>query len=114
MGWGRMAMVVNRFDVYLINLDPTVGSEIKKIRPCLIISPDEMNRHIRTVIVAPMTTAGKEYPTRISCTFKKKKGQIVIDQIRTIDKSRLIKRLGTIDPNTQLEVIAVLQRLFAF
>jgi len=107
-------MVVNRFDVYLINLDPTVGSEIKKIRPCLIISPDEMNHHIRTVIVAPMTTAGKEYPTRISCTFKKKKVQIVTDQIRTIDKSRLIKRLGTIDPNTQLEVIAVLQRLFAF
>ena len=107
-------MVVNRFDVYLINLDSTVGSEIKKIRPCLIISPDEMNRHIRTVIVAPMTTAGKEYPTRISCTFKKKRGQIVTDQIRTIDKSRLIKRLGTIDPNTQLEVIAVLQRLFAF
>ncbi len=109
-----MAMVVNRFDVYLINLDSTAGSEIKKIRPCLIISPDEMNRHIRTVIVAPMTSAGKEYPTRISCTFKKKKGQIVIDQIRTIDKSRLIKRLGTIDPNTQLEVIEVLQRLFAF
>ena len=107
-------MVVNRFDVYLINLDPTIGSETKKIRPCLIISPDEMNRHIRTVIVAPMTTAGKEYPTRISCNFKKKKGKIVIDQIRTIDKSRLIKRLGTIDPNTQLEVIAVLQRLFAF
>ena len=107
-------MVVNRFDVYLINLDPTVGYEIKKTRPCLIVSPDEMNRHIRTVIVAPMTAAGKEYPTRISCTFKKKKGQIVIDQIRTIDKSRLIKRLGTIDPNTQLEVIKVLQRLFAF
>jgi len=107
-------MVINRFDVYLINLDPTVGSEIKKTRPCLIISPDEMNRHIRTVIIAPMTTAGKEYPTRISCTFKKKRGQIVTDQIRTIDKSRLIKRLGTIDPNTQSEVIAVLQRLFAF
>ena len=107
-------MVVNRFDVYLISLDPTVGSGIKKTRPCLIISPDEMNRHIRTVIVAPMTTAGKEYPTRISCTFKKKKGQIVTDQIRTIGKSRLLKRLGTIDPNTQLEVIAVLQRLFAF
>ena len=107
-------MVVNRFDVYLINLDPTVGSEIKKIRPCLIISPDEMNRNIRNVIVAPMTTAGREYPTRISCTLKKKKGQIIIDQIRTIDKSRLIKKLGTIDPNIQLEVIAVLQRLFAF
>ena len=107
-------MVVNRFDVYLTNLDPTVGSEIKKTRPCLIISPDEMNRHIRTVIVAPMTTAGKEYPTRISCTFKKKKGQIVTDQIRAIDKSRLIKRLGTIDPKIHLEVISVLQRLFSF
>ena len=109
-----MAMVVNRFDVYLINLDPTVGSEIQKTRPCLIVSPDEMNRHIRTVIVAPMTTAGKDYPTRISCKFKKKKGQIVLDQIRTIDKTRLVKKLGSINPETQLEVISVLQRLFAF
>jgi len=109
-----MAMVVNRFDVYLINLDPVVGSEIHKTRPCLIISPDEMNRHIRTVIAAPMTTAGKDYPTRISCKFKKKKGQIVLDQIRTIDKTRLIKKLGSINPETQLEVISVLQRLFAF
>ncbi|HAG08016.1 MAG TPA: transcriptional regulator [Desulfotomaculum sp.] len=109
-----MAMVVNRFDVYLINLDPTAGSEIQRTRPCLIISPDEMNRHIRTVIVAPMTTAGKNYPTRITCKFKKKKGQIVLDQIRTIDKIRLMKKLGTIDPETQLEVISVLQRLFAF
>lgn len=107
-------MVVNRFDVYLINLDPTVGSEIKKTRPCLIISPDEMNRHIQTVIVAPLTTAGKEYPTRIPCQFKKKKGHIVLDQIRTIDKTRLIKNLGAIDSETQLKVIAVLQRLFAF
>jgi mRNA interferase MazF len=80
----------------------------------LIISPDEMNRHIRTVIVAPMTTAGKDYPTRISCKFKKKKGQIVLDQIRTTDKTRLIKKLGSINPETQLEVISVLQRLFAF
>lgn len=109
-----MAMVVNRFDVYLINLDPTVGSEMQKSRPCLIISPDEMNRHIRAVIVAPMTTAGKKYPTRVTCKFKKKKGQIVLDQIRTIDKIRLMKKLGTIDPETQLEVISVLQRLFAF
>ena len=109
-----MAMVVNRFDVYLINLDPTVGSEIQKTRPCLVISPDEMNRYIRTVIVAPMTTAGKDYPTRVSCKFKKKKGQIVLDQIRTIDKIRLIKKLGSINPDTQLEVISVLQRLFAF
>jgi mRNA interferase MazF len=109
-----MAMVVNRFDVYLVNLDPTVGSEIQKTRPCLIISPDEMNRHIRTVIVAPMTSAGKDYPTRVICQFKKKKGHIVLDQIRTIDKTRLINKLGTIDPETQLKVISVLQRLFAF
>jgi len=109
-----MAMVVNRFDVYLINLDPTIGSEIQRTRPCLIISPDEMNRHIRTVIVAPMTTAGKDYPTRVPCKFKKKKGQIVLDQIRTIDKTRLIKKLGSINPETQLEVISILQRLFAF
>ena len=107
-------MVVNRFDVCLINLDPTIGSEIQKTRPCLIISPDEMNRHIRTVIVAPMTTAGKDYPTRVSCTFKRKKAQIVLDQIRTIDKTRIIKKLASVDPETQLEVISVLQRLFAF
>ncbi len=107
-------MVVNRFDVYLINLDPTVGSEIQKTRPCVIISPDEMNRHIRTVIVAPLTTASKEYPTRIPCEFKKKKGHIVLDQIRTIDKKRLIKNLGTLDAETQLKVISILQRLFAF
>jgi mRNA interferase MazF len=109
-----MAMVVNRFDVYLTNLEPTVGSEIKKTRPCLIISPDEMNRHIHTVIVAPMTTAGKEYPTRIACTFKKKRGQIVLDQIRKIDKTRLIKNIGTLDSETQLKVLSLLQRLFAF
>jgi mRNA interferase MazF len=109
-----MAMVVNRFDVYLINLDPAVGSEIHKTRPCLIISPDEMNRHIRKVIVAPLTTSGRDYPTRVFCVFQKKKGQIVLDQIRTIDKTRLIKKLGSINPETQLAVISVLQRLFAF
>jgi len=108
-----MAMVVNRFDVYLVNLDPTVGSEIRKTRPCLVISPDEMNRHIRTVIVAPLTTGGKDYPTRVPCTFRRKKGQIVLDQIRTIDKARLVKKLGSIDPSTQLEVIMVLQQMFA-
>jgi len=107
-------MAVNRFDVYLINLDPTVGSEIQKTRPCVIISPDEMNRHIRTVIVAPLTTAGKEYPTRIPCEFNKIKGYIVLDQIRTIDKKRLIKNLGKLDAETQLKVVSVLQQLFAF
>ena len=109
-----MAMVVRRFDVYLINLDPTVGSEIKKTRPCLVISPDEMNRHIRTVIVAPMTTAGKAYPTRVFCEFQDRKGQIVLDRIRTIDKSRLIKKAGTIDPQVQVEVISTLQSMFAY
>ncbi|MGA8242148.1 MAG: type II toxin-antitoxin system PemK/MazF family toxin [Desulfobacterales bacterium] len=109
-----MAVVIQRFDVVLVNLDPTMGSEIKKTRPCLIISPDEMNRHIRTVIVAPMTTAEKNYPTRISCIFQDKKGQIVLDQIRTIDKARFIKKLGSIDAQTQVEVISTLQKLFAF
>ncbi len=109
-----MAVVVQRFDIFLINLDPTIGSEIKKTRPCLIISPDEMNRHIRSVIVAPMITAGKDYPTRVPCKFQGKKGQIVLDQIRTIDKSRLIKKLGAIDPQTQVDVISILQRLFAY
>ena len=107
-------MVAKRFDVFLISLDPTTGSEIKKNRPCLIISPDEMNRHIQTVIIAPMTTAGRNYPTRVPCRFKRKQGQIVLDQIRTVDKSRLIKKLGSIDTTTQTEVILILQKLFAF
>ena len=108
-----MAVVVKRFEVFLINLDPTVGSEIKKTRPCLIISPDEMNRYIRTVIVAPMTTAARDYPTRVRCEFQGKHGQIVLDQIRTIDKSRLIKKIGTVDPQIQSEVISTLQSMFA-
>ena len=107
-------MVANRFEVHLTNLDPTVGSAIQKTSPCLIISPDEMNRHIRTVIVAPMRSATKDYPTRVSCIFNKKEGQIVLDQIRTIDKTRLVKKIGSIDSKTQMEVISVLQRMFAF
>jgi mRNA interferase MazF len=109
-----MAVVVKRFDVYLVGLDPTVGSEIQKTRPCLVVSPDEMNQHIRTVIIAPMTSTSKDYPTRIPCILRKKKGHIVLDQIRTIDKTRLIKRLGTIDSKAQLDVVSVLQRMFAF
>ena len=109
-----MAMVVKRFDVYLVNLDPIVGSEIQKTKPCLIISPDEMNRNIRTVIIAPLTSTQKDYPTRVFCTFKKKQGQIVLDQIRTIETTRLIKKLGTLDSRAQSGVIAILQRLFAF
>lgn len=108
-----MAMEIKRFEVYQVNLDPTIGHEIKKSRPCLIISPDEMNRYIATVIVAPMTTKGRSYPTRIPCTFQGKEGQVVLDQIRTVDKIRLIKRLGKIDSHTQSAVLAVLSELFS-
>ena len=106
-------MEVKRFEVYLVNLDPTVGHEIKKSRPCLVISPDEMNRYISTVIIAPMTTKGRNYPTRVPCTFQGKEGQVVIDQIRTVDKTRLIKRLGKIDPEIQADVFSVLSELFS-
>ena len=106
-------MVVKRFEVYLVTLDPTVGREIKKTRPCLIISPDEMNRWIKTVIVAPMMTKGRPYPTRVPCTFQGKAGQIVLDQIRTVDKSRLVRKLGRLDPSTQDDVLATLSEMFA-
>ena len=109
-----MAVVVKRFDVYLVGLDPAVGSGIQKTRPCLVVSPDEMNQNIRTVIIAPMTSTSKNYPTRVSCVFRKKQGHIVLDQMRTIDKTRLVKRLGTIDSKAQLDVVSVLQRMFAF
>ena len=106
-------MVVKRFEVYLINLDPTIGSEIQKTRPCLIISPDEMNAHIATVIVAPMTTNGRDYPTRVKCQFEGKEGQIVLDQIRTVDKIRLVKKLGKINASTQKEILVILMDMFA-
>jgi mRNA interferase MazF len=108
-----VGVVVRRFDVFLVNLDPTIGSEIQKTRPCVVISPDEMNRHIATVIIAPMTTKGQTYPTRISCQFQGKDGQIVLDQIRTIDKARLVKKLGRISQNEQREVLDVLGEMFA-
>ena len=106
-------MVIKRFEVYLINLDPTIGSEIRKTRPCLVISPNEMNRFIRTVIVAPMTTKGTAYPTRIACKFRGKQGQIVLDQIRTVDKIRLVTKLGRIDNQTQAQVLSLLNEMFA-
>jgi len=106
-------MVVKRFDVYLVSLDPAVGSEIKKTRPCLIISPDEMNRYIATLIVAPMTTQGRPYPTRVACRFQGKDGQIVLDQLRTVDKARLVKRLGHIGPSARKAVLALLAEMFA-
>jgi len=106
-------VVACRFDVFLVSLDPTRGSEIRKTRPCAVISPDEMNAHINTVIVAPMTTKGRPYPSRVVCTLQGKQGQVVLDQIRTVDKSRLVRRLGTLSRSTQSKVIAVLQELFA-
>ena len=108
-----MDMVIKHFEVYLVNLDPTLGSEIQKTRPCLIISPDEMNVHIATVIIAPMTTKGREYPTRIPCRFQDKDGEIVLDQIRTVDKERLVKKLGKIDLVTEKKVLAAVMELFA-
>ena len=108
-----MALVASRFDVYLVSLDPTQGHEIRKTRPCVIISPDEMNHQISTVIVAPMTTKGRDYPTRIPLTFQRKKGQIVLDQIRTVDKARLVKRLGKLDASTATKTLTVLQQIFA-
>jgi len=106
-------MVIKRFDVYLIVPDPTVGSEIQKTRPCLIISPDEMNRHISTVIGAPMTTRGKSYPSRVACKFQGKKGYVVLDQIRTVDKSRLARKLGRIRKDNQQEVLSVIAEMFS-
>lgn len=108
-----MEMVVKRFEVYLINLDPTIGSEIKKIRPCLIISPDEINNNLNTSIVAPMTTVKKYYPTRVNCKFANKSGQIALDQIRTIDKRRLVKKLGEINADVQEKVLDVLNKIFS-
>ncbi|MEH2299589.1 MAG: type II toxin-antitoxin system PemK/MazF family toxin [Nostoc sp.] len=105
-------MVVNRFDVFLVNLDPTIGSEIQKTRPCVVISPDEMNKYITTVIVAPMTTKGQSYPTRVACQFQGRDGQIVLDQIRTVDKTRLVKKLGQIDSDEQKAVLDTLAEMF--
>jgi mRNA interferase MazF len=113
MGQERVAVVVKRFDVYLVSLDPTIGSEIQKTRPCLVVSPDEMNRYIATVIVAPMTTQGQAYPTRVSSRFQGRDGQIVLDQLRTVDKARLVRRLGRVSGPAQRAVLAVLAEMFA-
>lgn len=106
-------MGIARFDVYLVKLDPTVGSEIRKTRPCLVVSPNEINRNIRTLIVAPMTTKGKAYPTRLPCRFAGKEGLVVLDQIRAIDQTRLHKKLGRLDRKTAMQVLDVLQEMFA-
>ena len=108
-----MAVVASRFEVYLVRLDPSQGHEIRKTRPGVIISPDEMNRHIGTVIVAPMTTKSREYPTRVPVKFQRRSGQIVLDQIRTVDKTRLVKRLGRINRMTADRVLTLLAEMFA-
>ena len=100
-------------DIWLVNLNPTQGSEIRKTRPCVVISPDQVNRHIRRVIVAPMTSRRRRYPTRVDVTFQKKKGQGVLDQIRTVDKSRLIRRLGRLPDVRAKEVSGVLLSMFS-
>ena len=106
-------MVVKRFDVFLVSLDPTIGHEIRKTRPCVVISPDEMNRPIGTVIVAPMSTKSRDYPTRVDCTFQGRQGQVVLDQIRTVDKERLVKCLGSLSTPAGDRVLEVLGEIFA-
>ena len=107
-----MVSDVERFDVFLVALDPTRGSEISKTRPCVVVSPDEMNRHVRTVIVAPMTTASRPYPTRAAIRFQGKDGQVALDQIRTVDKRRLARRLGRLPAEPAREVARTLVEMF--
>lgn len=103
----------SRGEVYLVQLDPTRGSEIQKTRPCLVVSPDELNHNLWTVIVAPMTTGGRAYPWRVQCRFQGRNGSVAIDQLRTVDTERLLKRLGKLAPNTLAAVMNVLQEMFA-
>jgi mRNA interferase MazF len=103
---------MKRFDVFLVSLDPTVGHEIRKTRPAVIISPDEMNPHISTVIIAPMTSRGRDYPTRVPCCLQGIQGQIVLDQIRTVDKKRLTKKLGKLSVEEANQLLNVLAEMF--
>ncbi len=105
-------MDLNQYEIVLVNLDPTIGSEIKKTRPCVIISPDEMNKYLRTIVVAPMTTTSKKYPTRVEVKHENKIGWVVIDQIRTIDKKRIIKKLGRLSHPEVKEVKSVIEETF--
>ena len=103
----------SRGDVYLVQLDRTRGSEIRKTRPCLVVSPDELNDHLRTVIIAPMTTGGHAYPWRVSCRFQGRSGFVATDQLRSVDVERLAKRLGRLAPNALAAVLSVLEEMFA-
>ena len=102
-----------RGDVHLVRLDPTAGSEIRKTRPCLIVSPDELNQHLRTAIVAPMTTGGRAYPWRVPCRFQNRLGHVAVDQLRTVDTERLVRRLGQLSVDTMEQVLLTLQEMFA-
>ena len=104
---------MRRGDVHLVRLDPTLGSEIKKTRPCVVVSPDELNQHLRTVVVAPMTTTGHAYPWRIRCRFQRRSGFVALDQIRTVDHERLLKRLGELGSDALTEVLQGLHEMFA-
>ena len=105
---------VRRYDIHLVDLEPTRGSEIRKTRPCVVVSPDEMNRHVRTAIIAPMTSTRRDYPTRVDVTFRRRQGQVALDRIRTVDSSRLVRHLGRV-PERQARLIAeTLQSMFAF
>jgi mRNA interferase MazF len=99
-------------EVWLVSLDPTQGAEIQKARPCLVVSPDESNRHLRTVIIAPLTTVERPYPTRVALTFQGKQGQVALDQLRAVDRQRLIRKLGRISPKTATAVLSVLVEMF--
>jgi mRNA interferase MazF len=102
-----------RGEVQLVCLDPTLGSEIRKTRPCLVVSPDDLNVHLRTVVIAPMTTGGQAYPWRVPCRFQQRAGFVALDQLRTVDRERLVKRLGRLTPATVAAVLEGLQEMFA-
>ncbi|MCP9923757.1 type II toxin-antitoxin system PemK/MazF family toxin [Synechococcus lacustris C3-12m-Tous] len=104
---------VSRGDIFLVTLNPTRGSEIRKMRPCVIVSPDELNSHLRTFIVAPLTTGGHPYPFRVRCTFDGQDGHVVADQLRAVDRERLVKHLGRLSDTTLNELLGVLQAMFA-
>lgn len=104
---------IRRGDVFLVDLNPTRGSEIQKTRPCVVVSPNELNEHLRTLIIAPLTTRGQAYPFRISCRFQGRVGRVVLDQIRTVDRERLVRRVGRLSPNTLGQTLKTLQEMFA-
>lgn len=104
--------VVHRGNIFLVSLDPARGGEIQKTRPCVVVSPDELNAHLRTFIVAPLTTGGHPYPFRVPCRFEGRAGYVVIDQIRTVDRARLVRRLGKLSPSTLGRTLAILQEMF--